>query len=349
MFAIPVVIVEIDGSLTFHDGTLIRLSPDLGGIGKIKNYGQLSRPGWHRIDFNYAAYVIYNHIGVRYVFVGLNVKEIRPTRKLFVPNFYSRADIELFCQREMERDVFHYNQAKSDLGLLVHDLRRLSASIYHAAIEARAYADQGDLGRTRVRIENCIAAQGMLTLRTDALDLMDSTEDLSVKELVQVYKKVDKVVRCFKPLSERKNIHLDIDGESYSSSLGPNVFEIVPYVIIDNAKKYSPHYGSVEVKVADDHSNIHVTISSLGPHIASDEMERIYQKGFRGLVAQERDTNGSGVGLFLAKQIINHFHGHISTTVSEFAVETSVGPCHEISFAVCVPQNVSDVEREEDS
>ena len=340
MYAFPVVIVDSDNSYSFYDGTLFRLSPDLAGPTKIQQYARLTRPGWHTIDFDYVAYVADSALRRRCVFVGLCPREIRPRRKLLIPNFYSRVEFEKYCQEELARELTHYDQAKMNLSLLVHDLRRLSTSIYHAAVEAREYAEKGDTRQTLVRIENCIAAQGMLKLRTDALDLVDNTDNLSQSEPVQIYRKVDKVVRCFKPLSEKKHISLWLDGKSYSSSTGPNIFEIVPYVIIDNAIKYSPHHGKVDVKIGDNDGLISVRISSLGPYMSQEEREKVFQRGFRGVVAQERDDSGSGMGLFLAHNIVERFEGNISIQVEEHSIETSNGPCHEITFEVNVPRMI---------
>ena len=77
MFFVPVVVIEPSGVMTFHDGSLARLAPDLAGTTKIQSYARLSRPGWHSIDFGYSAYVQPGEEGAASFFPGCILATLR--------------------------------------------------------------------------------------------------------------------------------------------------------------------------------------------------------------------------------------------------------------------------------
>lgn len=80
--------------------------------------------------------------------------------------------------------------------------------------------------------------------------------------------------------------------------------------LIDNAQKYTPH-GFVEVRIEKqaDHMILRVVDSGMG--ISEEDKQRLFQKFSRGSRAEEAFPNGSGLGLYIAKQIIEGHKGNI--------------------------------------
>lgn len=179
----------------------------------------------------------------------------------------------------------------------------------------------------------------MLRIRTDLLDLSGNPTLEQEKKPVPIYRRVDKVVKCFESIANHKNIDLVMTGQSYASGIGPDVFEIIPYVLIDNAVKYAPNYSNISVVVWETTKSIEIIVKSLGPNIESEEQESIFLKGVRSKAAKARDAAGSGIGLFLAKTLVGQFGGKIWVEVGTTDTSTPSGLCREITFCVSVPRH----------
>ncbi|MDP3057158.1 MAG: GAF domain-containing sensor histidine kinase [bacterium] len=80
--------------------------------------------------------------------------------------------------------------------------------------------------------------------------------------------------------------------------------------LIDNAEKYTEKGGLIiEVKREKDNVNIYFTDTGIG--LSGDDKKILFQKFSRGKKSNYINPNGSGLGLFIAKQIIAKHHGKI--------------------------------------
>lgn len=339
MFAIPVVRYVNDDKIEFTDGGLIRLIPELSGEGKIKNYAALERPGWHKIDFDYFAYVYSIGDYTRYCFPGLCPTDENTRNKYNVPRLFSKFQIEKYIEVAFSREEEMREEIERDLNLVVHDLRRLSSAIYHAATEALDAVRGRELSKANTRIENIISAQSMLKIRTDVLDFAGNPSQTVDRSHIPLYRRIDKVVKCFRATSVSQKLALTLNGSSFGTSYGPNLFEMIPYILVDNAIKYSPHNSEVEVLVSETADEIKIEIRSLGPDVMQHERKLIFEKGYRGEVARTREDSGSGLGLFLCKKIVDQFSGSIGIEVGNREYDTSNGPCRDIVFVASFPRS----------
>jgi signal transduction histidine kinase len=342
MFACDCIITTPDGSFRYHSGTILNLPAELSGSSKIAAYAALRNAGWHKIDFGYMALVRIGADGSRYCFPGALPSALDFKNKLNIPTQMSMKRVEEYVASIETLETSLTVSIREDLNLVVHDMRRLSSVIYHAAEEARLAIQTlpRDNGSVRL-IDNIIAAQSMLRIRVDMIDYSGDPSQERAPADVQVFRKVDKVVRSFRPMAERSSVQITLKGSSYSTSWGPDVLEIVPYILIDNAVKYSPHNGHIDVEVSESPDSISFHVNSIGPNIKPHEIQRIFERGYRGEATRDRGDSGSGLGLFLCKRIVDSFGGTIEVAVGQREIMTGKGNCRDIGFAVCLPKSRS--------
>ena len=82
--------------------------------------------------------------------------------------------------------------------------------------------------------------------------------------------------------------------------------------ILDNAIKYSPDNSFVDVRVRELATNILIEIEDQGIGIAKDEYHKIFERFYRGKEASVNVKEGAGVGLYLARMIIEYQNGTIT-------------------------------------
>ena len=340
MFSLPVMIKYPNGNQEFYDGILVSLPVELRDRYRLSKYSEITDAGWGTAEFGYSYYAIYLPLGQLVIFPGLYVSErTKPTKRF--SGYTSNLTQKQVEGLAMGLAAFVGNEIKSvqgDLAMLIHDLRALSNSIYNPAVEAQSLLIDQDIDEAKKRIDTVIAAQGILRMRTDALDFSGNALDPEDRSEIPIYKKIDKVQRCFKSLAYSQGKSVSLKGGSFRKVRGQDVFELVPYTIIDNAVKYSPRGYEISVDVSDHGSQTKMVVKSYGPKIEEDEKSSIFGKYSRGRAAIDTKNPGTGVGLSIASKIIDEvFSGSISVEQRSNYIELDGLNYFETDFIVTVP------------
>jgi len=98
--------------------------------------------------------------------------------------------------------------------------------------------------------------------------------------------------------------------------------------LLRNAAKYSPETGAITLQIIPAENEVRFVVQDEGAGIAPDELEHVFERGFRSPRLAER-TPGEGLGLAVCRQIVEAQGGHI-------AVE-SAGIDRGSSFTVTLP------------
>ena len=83
--------------------------------------------------------------------------------------------------------------------------------------------------------------------------------------------------------------------------------------LIDNAVKYSPDGGEVQVRAAAENGTVRISVGDSGPGIAADQQDRIFEKFGRGDVGGGSKP-GTGLGLFIARSIAEAHGGTLAVS-----------------------------------
>ena len=93
--------------------------------------------------------------------------------------------------------------------------------------------------------------------------------------------------------------------------------------LIDNAIKYTPDGGEVAVEVSVKDGNVILSVRDSGIGIPAADRARVFERFFRGAEAMRMSPDGSGLGLFIAKTIVEG-HGGVIGVASEEGRGTTV-------------------------
>lgn len=131
---------------------------------------------------------------------------------------------------------------------------------------------------------------------------------------------IEKAVQNLHHLAESRDIRIEFSPEADSllAYMDPDGILIVLHSLISNAITYTPTGGLVTISCAADRTQgfIEVSIKDTGIGIPPEEMPRLFSQFFRAQNARDFQPNGTGIGLYIAKNIIER-HGGTIKVISE--------------------------------
>lgn len=82
--------------------------------------------------------------------------------------------------------------------------------------------------------------------------------------------------------------------------------------ILDNAVRYSPPGAPIRLSWVADASSVEITVHDRGPGIDPDLLPHVFEPGIRGTAVDRSPHDGAGLGLTIAKRLLEHQHATIS-------------------------------------
>jgi signal transduction histidine kinase len=195
---------------------------------------------------------------------------------------------------------------KEILNSTLHEIRRFSAQLTKFSERlSRETEGQQQISQTALSV---FYTAGMISSRLAYTDIELNPRALESQTAIRsgIYKKFDKARRILAEEARDRGVTIRLEGESRVEIDALPVFELLPFVLLENGVKYSPRDQTVTVAFDVVGKQQMVTISSIGPAVADAELPHLFEKGYRG--AQTSNLPGEGLGLFLAKQVCG-FHG----------------------------------------
>jgi two-component system phosphate regulon sensor histidine kinase PhoR len=137
------------------------------------------------------------------------------------------------------------------------------------------------------------------------------------RESVDVGELVAAVVEDLRPLAEAKCLALRLEvepGRDGRVSGDPGQLRQTLVNLIDNAVKYTPEGGSVEVRVGTVPGGFRITVTDTGEGIAAEHLPRVFDRFYRVDKARSRELGGTGLGLAIVKGIVEGHGGRVELT-----------------------------------
>jgi len=101
----------------------------------------------------------------------------------------------------------------------------------------------------------------------------------------------------------------------------------VIYTLLDNARKYSPESSTIILSARREDANVEVSVSDEGSGILKSDVDRVFEKFYRGKDVSNSRSNspgGLGIGLSIAKAIVEAHSGAIWVAEQGFRKGTTV-------------------------
>lgn len=214
-----------------------------------------------------------------------------------------------------------------------HDLRTPLTSL-HGYLETLLLKDASLSAEERRQYLEIAAAQStrLTQLVSDLFELakLDSSETVLSVEPFSLSELVHDIVHKFKLEAEKRNI-----------TIKPNCVKGLPYAygdigliqrvldnLIENALRYTPSGGHITLSLSGESDNIMIKVADTGKGIPENEISHIFDRFYR--LEKDRTASGknAGLGLSIAKRIIDLHGGNI---------EAASKPNHGTTFSFSLP------------
>ncbi len=121
---------------------------------------------------------------------------------------------------------------------------------------------------------------------------------------------------------QHQNVVFTKPAHPLAANIDSGRIHIVLENLIRNAGKFTPDQGIIEIKLRTVGSSVEVTVKDTGPGISKDDMSKLFKKFSRVGSASTIRSEGSGLGLYLSKRIVDMHKGEI-TASSRFGKGTT--------------------------
>lgn len=204
---------------------------------------------------------------------------------------------------------------KRDLvAFLAHDLKTPLTSVvgYLTLLQDEPDLDTEQRSKyTGIALEKAVRLQELLGEFFD-ITRMDLGGGLEEGRPIQLTVLLEQLADEFYPLFSEKDLSCRTDIERQLVVLGePDKLARVFDNVLKNAVSYSTPGGEVTVSAARAGERIRVTVTNQGMEIPERELSRIFQKFYRLDAARSSRTGGAGLGLAIAKEIVERHGGGI--------------------------------------
>lgn len=225
----------------------------------------------------------------------------------------------LSLQRRFIADAAH--ELRSPMTAMSLQAERLAASDMPGEARERLGTLSAGLARTRILLDQ------LLTLARTQESGSDRLPHVPLKKAIQ------ECLEDLVPLAEAKSIDLGVVGDADPLVTGRAVdIRILVKNLVDNAIRYTPEGGRVDIRVEEGSGRVVLDIDDTGAGIPLEERERVFDPFYRVLGNGEI---GSGLGLAITVSIANQMGATISLLGKP---DDAPGLRARVVFPACLPQ-----------
>lgn len=215
---------------------------------------------------------------------------------------------------EQEKTAEERHQFVSNVS---HELRTPLTSVrsYLEALEEGAWEDKAvapdfihvTLGETdrMIRMINDLLNLSRMDSGAQQMDLelvnFNELVDYILDRFDMMVNSQEKTYRIIREFTER-DLWVEIDTDK--------IMQVIDN-IMNNAIKYSPDGGKIEVHLMETHNNVVLSISDEGLGIPKKDLEKVFERFYRVDKARARQQGGTGLGLAISKEVMKAHQGQI--------------------------------------
>lgn len=221
----------------------------------------------------------------------------------------------IITRRAFRKEFGLANQQKNFLLSITHELKSPIASV-KLFIETLIKRDLEKEKQKEILSNTLKETERLLSLVENILfsAKIESGNFKLYKELINISEFTSEIsaipsTRNSSQKSHRFTFHIEKDVYLFTDR---NAYSSIMLNLIENAVKYSPSGSEILIELKKKNNAVLVSVADHGPGIHGEEKELIFKKFYRAGNEETRKTQGTGLGLFIVKYLVEKLGGTIS-------------------------------------
>ena len=237
-----------------------------------------------------------------------------------------------YTLERQEREVQESEQRKNDLVVfLAHDLKTPLTSIvaYLSMLQSHPELSEAERSKyTGISLEKAIRLGKLIEeffeiTKFNAQDIVLEKTELNLSRMLEQI--ADEMYGVF----QEKRLECQVEAaEDVIVPADPDKLARVFDNLMRNAVAYCDRETPIHIQVSQDKDNAKIVFINEGPKIANDKLQHIFEKFFRADNSRSSETGGAGLGLAIAREIVELHGGQIQAQSDD----------HETRFIVSLPK-----------
>ena len=248
----------------------------------------------------------------------------RATRAISITNLSHRLPVR-GAEDELDEVAHAFNQALSRVEHAVGEMRQFSAALAHelrtplAVLRGEtemALSKPGLSDELQARLESQLDEFDRLTRLINQILTLARAEGGEIalaRSPVDLVALATAVVEQLEPVADARQVTLScVSSGSVPVTGDAGWLERLLLVLLDNAIKFTPPGGRVTVHLGHEADGATLSVSDTGVGIAPDALPHVFERFYRADPARSRELEGAGLGLALARWIVDRHGGTIA-------------------------------------
>jgi signal transduction histidine kinase len=218
---------------------------------------------------------------------------------------------------QMSADLARANKLRRQMTAnIAHDLRT-PLSVIAGYTEALRDGVLQPLPETFQTLHQEAEHLSLLVKDLRTLSLADAGELKLTRQLVHPHELLERMAAAYLPKAQELEVTLQVTAQANVPPVNVDPERMVQVLgnLVSNALRYTPAGGQISLAAAQRGNNVLLTVQDNGVGIAPDELPRIFDRFYRGDEARQASEGESGLGLAIAKSLVE-LHGGTITVES---------------------------------
>lgn len=162
-------------------------------------------------------------------------------------------------------------------------------------------------------------AQKLIVMVTDIIKIskLESEQNIEKYETFNINKFIAEIFESLKLQAEKNNVSLIQEGGDFELNTGKDLLREILFNLIDNGIKYNISGGFVKVISRKIGNKIVIEVQDNGQGISKGDINRIFERFYRGDKSRSKEIEGTGLGLSIVKHGVNLLGGSIEVKRDE--------------------------------
>lgn len=237
-----------------------------------------------------------------------------------------------YTLERQEREVQESEQRKNDLVVfLAHDLKTPLTSIvaYLSMLQSHPELSEAERSKyTGISLEKAIRL-GKLIEECFEITKFNAQDIVLEKTELNLSRMLEQIADEMYGVLQEKRLECQVEAaEDVIVPADPDKLARVFDNLMRNAVAYCDRETTIHIQVSQDKDNAKIVFINEGPKIANDKLQHIFEKFFRADNSRSSETGGAGLGLAIAREIVELHGGQIQAQSDD----------HETRFIVSLPK-----------